>query len=1247
LNICTIIAKNYVAHARVLARSFRLAHPEGSCAVLVVDGHEGFLDPAAEPFELIEMDEIGLPDRDRMAAEYDVTELSTAVKPWLLRYLLGREGIDSIAYLDPDILIVDSIAEIGELAARHGIVLTPHFTAPLPRDGRRPSEEDILIAGTYNLGFIALGRGEAADRLLEWWSQRLERHCVIDPANGLFVDQRWIDLVPGIWPQTRLLRDPGYNVAYWNLPTRELETAGAAYLVDGEPLRFFHFSGFDPTTPRRFSKHQDRIEVGSSSALARICGAYAELLLDNGFEEARTWTYGWESLPNGVRLDRVVRSLYREARERDELSGSVFERRGAKRLLAYLNEVPAGRAVSRYTRAFRDSRTDLQEAFPDLDGADASSFERWLRESAEDLGISPQLLPAAPRGGAGADDEPASPAGGRERLGVNLAGYLSSEMGVGEAARQVRAALAARQLPTAAIDVPVEESELGPVLGKLRSEHHPYDVNVVCVNADMLPLVAAATPEGLLEERHTAGLWFWEVERFPERWQGSFDHLDEVWTASEFVAESLRPLAPVPVNTIRVPVTPAEPGEVSREALSMPEGFCFLFVFDYRSVFRRKNPLAVIEAFRGAFEPGSGASLMIKSVGADTVPERAAELAAAAGDHPDIHLYDGVVSAEAKNAMIAGCDCFVSLHRSEGLGLTMAEAMYFGKPVIATGYSGNLDFMTAENSYLVEHTLREIGEGAAPYPADARWAEPAVEHATELMRAVFDDREEAALRGARAAADIRASHSPQAAGTLLEERLAEIRRARVMARLNVPEGAAVSGPRGELVPAPPPAAAIETASARGHLNYLLRFEQSPPPDDAGRLRRFLKRLYMRLLRPYAAHERRIDLSLRDAVLELGAGQAELERRLSRAGEETATELRQSLADVDRRLAGLDGDVRGACAEQARELGETAAALERLSSVEPRVERLGEALERERERAEETAAMTKRLERASERLGEAEEALARDRAFVDALRSRLDRLVAETEGTFATVRGQADEVERLASASAAKPYMADDRIGTRTLPELGTVLGFESSHANGTAAGYRGFEDLFRGPEEMIRERQAVFLPLLGDSAPVLDAGCGRGELLDLLREAGIEARGVDRDGDMVARCREKGHQVEQADLLDALEACEPHSLGAILSLQVIEHLSAEQLSRLLELGATRLRPGGRLLVETVNPHCAAALKAFWVDPTHQRPLFPETVLALCDLAGFASADAFCPLGSGDWEIDRLALGEYAVLATAR
>src|SRR4051812_34285190 len=182
MNACTIIAKNYLAHARVLAQSFREHHPDGRFTVLIIDNFEGYIEAEAEPFEIVTPEDLRLPEFADMASRYDVLELSTAVKPWLLEYLLERD--DHVVYLDPDIRIFAPIEDIAEACRRSELVLTPHNLTAIPRDGRKPSEGDILIAGAYNLGFIGLGRSETADHLLEWWSERLRTDCIVDPVKG-------------------------------------------------------------------------------------------------------------------------------------------------------------------------------------------------------------------------------------------------------------------------------------------------------------------------------------------------------------------------------------------------------------------------------------------------------------------------------------------------------------------------------------------------------------------------------------------------------------------------------------------------------------------------------------------------------------------------------------------------------------------------------------------------------------------------------------------------------------------------------------------------------------------------------------------------------------------------------------------------------------------------------------------------------------------------------------------------------
>ena len=239
-----------------------------------------------------------------------------------------------------------------------------------------------------------------------------------------------------------------------------------------------------------------------------------------------------------------------------------------------------------------------------------------------------------------------------------------------------------------------------------------------------------------------------------------------------------------------------------------------------------------------------------------------------------------------------------------------------------------------------------------------------------------------------------------------------------------------------------------------------------------------------------------------------------------------------------------------------------------------------------------------------------------------------------------------EAEVLAAELHALPYVSDPELFRMIEPDGREVLGYSEHREEGRgAATYLGFEDLFRGSEHFIRERQRTYVDLLRGHEPVLDVGCGRGELLDLLREAGIEARGVDLDVGMVAHCREKGHRVDLAEATEYLTGQPDHGLGAIFSAHVIEHMTYETLVRFFDLGRRKLAPGGLFVAETVNPHSIPALKTFWVDLTHEKPIFPEVALALCRLHGYEAAQVMFPNGSSDLERNRREQGEYAVIAS--
>ena len=943
LAIVTIVSNNYLHFARTLLQSVAQHHPEAQRYCVIVDRDLSHAQTLADEFSLLSLDQLDLPDGDAFLFQDNVLELNTAVKPWALQHLMEK-GHQRVLYIDPDIVLYRPLAEaIAPLGEQADIVFTPHLLAPAT-DDQHPGELDIRRSGTYNLGFCALNNSDNTRRFLGWWQQKLRRECIIAHDRGIFVDQSWMDLVPGLFPRTFILRHPGYNVAYWNLAQRQLSRDDTGILVNGQPLVFFHYSGLDPLAPQRVSKHQNRYTLDTVCPLtAELIRDYCQRVITNNIAFYKALTYGFSCYDDGTPITDSERSRYRIS---DRLRRDTQERPFSnKRLIAqprtpdapgnasqpasapYFSALYAhllGRTPDSHAQALYLARppSRLRHLVLVLSTAlspEARSKPGWLQRlmcwplrhalhtppefpignhlndaprpgprpspygglSAPEadspqngIWVGPRLdLPTMPcshgriritgtvdidllrKGGAkegqtlhihgplsllfshpikdsGAFEiehniDPAAFAEGNQWViiasahtvpkqagmgedtrqlawrvkqisvddqilidttrspvtraiteispvdGINLIGYLSAELGLGEAARSLASACVAQDIPYSAIDVGYQSSNLQRdtrLLAHATQKHYPIDL--IYVNADQTATTDAYLNKNHARGQYRIGFWHWEQPRLPDSALGAFAYLDEVWVPSTFVHDAVAPCSPVPVVKIPHALEFTPSAGVHRRQFNLPEDkLLVLVMYDFHSYQYRKNPQAALAAYRKAAANNPGTALVIKTINSQHHPQARDELKNSVADLGNIIFIDDFLTRQQTWDLQSCCDILLSLHRAEGFGLAPAEMMYLGKPVIATGWSANMDFMTADNSFPVRYQLKRLSEAVGVYPAGQDWAEADTDHAADCLARLIESDTLRHSIGQQAAADIRRQLSPQAVGALIKERL--------------------------------------------------------------------------------------------------------------------------------------------------------------------------------------------------------------------------------------------------------------------------------------------------------------------------------------------------------------------------------------------------------------------------------------------------------------------------------------------
>ncbi len=365
--------------------------------------------------------------------------------------------------------------------------------------------------------------------------------------------------------------------------------------------------------------------------------------------------------------------------------------------------------------------------------------------------------------------------------GVTVIGYVKAESGVGESARATLRALATTGIAHSLVDFRTGNvSRMAETVDESLANGTQHAVSLFHINADQLPIARTFLGEAAFTDTYRIGFWAWELENFPAPWHGAFAHVDEVWVPSTFCQRAIGAVAPVPVlvmpHAVEIPARLAP----DRARFGLPaDAVVFLTMADMMSLAGRKNPYAAVQAFVDAFgQSGTGTGpqpvLVVKIANAHRDPAAYARLQAMAAGCPGIQLLSESLDRATLNCLLDSVDSFVSLHRSEGFGLVMAEAMARGKVVVATGWSGNMDFMSTANSLPVDYTLVRLDEDHGPYARGERWAEPSLADASAKLRQVARDHALRERLGRRAREDCAAMLAPAVVGSLQKQRIAQV-----------------------------------------------------------------------------------------------------------------------------------------------------------------------------------------------------------------------------------------------------------------------------------------------------------------------------------------------------------------------------------------------------------------------------------------------------------------------------------------
>jgi glycosyltransferase involved in cell wall biosynthesis len=517
-------------------------------------------------------------------------------------------------------------------------------------------------------------------------------------------------------PGVSAIDDPAIAVGWWRAPQMTMS------LID--------LTDFSPTRPwmLRDTNSPARVRLSNEPDLA-MC---IESNLDQLGSPAAI------ALPSGLLVDEPMREITSIAVATYFTSPSdsfpdPFS--NDAEFVAWANERPSTMpGASRHLDATYRHRSDLRLAYPEAVFGNVDRLIEWsFHRSTLERRAQSSVMPAPPQ-----RPSITPRADRRQRGGLNLIGYLDRASGLGAAARSLSKLLQSAGISVSHVTLPNSESPVIDDYPHIEQELR-YRTNLIVATAEQTELLEPQLGVDLFSGRRNIGYWFWELSKPSELAIAASQRFDEVWTPSKFVHDSFAGHLRCPVHLAPLPFPEVTVAPIDRISLGLPaERFIFLTAFDLLSAIDRKNPFAAIDAFTQAFSENEGPLLVIKTINGDRRWEDIDRIHASIDKRSDIMLIDRSMEIDELHGMIELSDCFISLHRSEGLGLHLHEAISLGTPVITTAYSGPLDFLDEATASLIPYKLVPVELGGV-YPGGCEWAEADIPTASQEMRRLFED----------------------------------------------------------------------------------------------------------------------------------------------------------------------------------------------------------------------------------------------------------------------------------------------------------------------------------------------------------------------------------------------------------------------------------------------------------------------------------------------------------------------------